>query len=127
MTHAKQDEHSPLGILMTPDDFQKIWRGIPESRRRLAHQNAETIIDFLRRMEATHDDAAIVLMGTQALDEYLKKILLRALQPPRGKDDPLFGTMRPLSTFAARIETCYRLGLIDITVANCLDKLKPFE
>jgi len=61
------------------------------------------------------------------IDHLPLEILTKHLKPKRGKtkdEDKLFGRMRPLTSFSARIEMAYRLGLISEEAAQCYDILR---
>ena len=87
-----------------------------------AHYDA--MLPFLKEFEGESDRASIVL-GAARLDLALEGLLRRALLPPAsGSDDSLLDVERPLGTFSARIEACYRLGLIDRPFRDALDLVR---
>jgi hypothetical protein len=66
----------------------------------------------------------IILLAT-AVDDALTRILKKYLKAPRTKrEDELFGVMRPLGSFSAKIEMAYRLALIPKQMARCYDLLR---
>jgi hypothetical protein len=65
-------------------------------------------------------DRGAVVIGAARLDELLSQLLAAVLQPSPTAQDALLGTDRPLGTFSARIDACYRLSLIDAEFANAL-------
>lgn len=65
-------------------------------------------------------DRAAVILGAAKLDSLLGQILDRRLLPSLGSTDELLEGDSPLSTFSARINTCYRLGLITADFAKAL-------
>jgi hypothetical protein len=66
---------------------------------------------------ARETDRAAVILGVARIDELLHHTLGAVLLPCATKDDTLLDTERPLSTLSARIDACYRLGLIDAEFA----------
>lgn len=69
---------------------------------------------------AKETDRAAVILGAARIDELLHNVLGGVLLPCPTKEDPLLDTERPLSTLSARIEACYRIGLIDAEFAWAL-------
>lgn len=65
-------------------------------------------------------DRAAVILGAAKLDSLLGQILDRRLLPSLGGTDELLEGDSPLSTFSARINSCYRLGLIAADFAKAL-------
>jgi hypothetical protein len=65
-------------------------------------------------------DRAAVIIGTAKLDYSLYQILTKYLVPSVSNSDELLEGDSPLSTFSARINICYRLGLIDSKFARAL-------
>ena len=73
------------------------------------------------------NDRAAVILGTAKIDYLLYRILLKSLIPnPSGKDD-LLDTDSPLSTFSARINMIYRLGLITKDFCRALHILRKIR
>jgi hypothetical protein len=72
----------------------------------------------------TESDRGAVVVGAARLDDLLLQLLAVFLQPSPTDQDSLLGTDRPLGTFSARINACYRLGLIDAEFANALHSVR---
>jgi|GEM_PF-2880671 len=72
-------------------------------------------------------DRAAVIIGAAKLDYLLYQILAKHFLPSvSGKDDLLDGDS-PLSTFSAKINICYRLGLIDAGFARALHMIRKIR
>lgn len=69
---------------------------------------------------ANETDRAAVILGAAKLDILLYQLLTKALLPNAGNTDDLFDGDAPLSTFNAKINLCYRLGLIDSGLTRAL-------
>lgn len=70
---------------------------------------------------AKESDRACVILTGSLLDSALETLLKTLLFPATSGEDPLFdGPNAPLTSFSARIEMAYRLGLIDSGFARCL-------
>lgn len=65
-------------------------------------------------------DRAAVILGAAKLDLSLRELLVGRLLPNASGQDELFDTDKPISTFSARINVAYRLGLIDKQFSNLL-------
>lgn len=65
-------------------------------------------------------DRAAVILGAAKLDMLLLQILDRRLLPSLSSADELLDGDSPLATFSARINACYRLGLITPEFAKSL-------
>ena len=73
---------------------------------------------------STESDRAAVILGAAKLDLALRELLVKKFLPnPSGQDD-LFDTDKPISTFSARINVAYRLGLIDKQFAYSLHLIR---
>lgn len=83
-------------------------------------------------MEAAEGESVrskVILFATQ-IDECLKALLRKQFKPMRAKrekDDELFRTFAPLGSFAARIATAYRLGLVSRAEADAFDVLREIR
>src|SRR4030095_2021211 len=85
----------------------------------------EQVERLLKAAEGESHRAKIILFATQ-IDETLKDLLTKFWKPQRAKkerDDEMFLTCAPLSTFAGRISMAYRLGLISQDDAEAFDIL----
>ena len=69
-------------------------------------------------------DRAAVILGAAKLDLGLRGLLARRLLPNPSGQDELLDTDKPISTFSARINLAYRLGLIDKRFANWLHLIR---
>ena len=82
--------------------------------------------EFIKFAEefATESDRAAVILGAAKLDLLLQQILEAHLLPsPSGRDELLEGDS-PLATFSARINACYRLGLITAGFSKALHLIR---
>jgi hypothetical protein len=83
------------------------------------HRTIEEFQTFANEFKSESDRAAVIL-GTAQLDLLLFQLLDSTLLPvTNGKDELLEGDS-PLATFSARINACYRLGLIEAEFARAL-------
>ena len=78
---------------------------------------------ILKDLHAETDRAAVIL-GTSNLDIMLYRILQKYLLPCATSGDDLFDGEKPLSTFSAKIDLSYRLGLIDEECARALHLIR---
>jgi DNA-binding MltR family transcriptional regulator len=68
---------------------------------------------FLLNQFKNESDRAAVILVASILDETLQTLLKSHLVPIPNSDDSLFdNATSPLSTFSAKIDICYRIGLI---------------
>jgi len=74
---------------------------------------------FVDEFKAESDRAAVIL-GAAKLDSVLAQILDRYMLPSLSSSDELLDGDSPLATFSARINACYRLGLIDPSFTKSL-------
>jgi hypothetical protein len=79
----------------------------------------DTFREFAKEFKNESDRAAVIL-GAAQLDSYLRQLLEGYLLPVTSGNDELLEGDAPLSTFSARINLCYRLGLIDRQFAKLL-------
>lgn len=69
--------------------------------------------DVLHKEFEGESDRACVILAASLLDTALISLLQARLCPNPGNSDPLFdGANAPLSTFSARIDMCFRLGIL---------------
>ena len=77
---------------------------------------------------AEESDRGTVILTVSIIDIALKKILVSYLLPPLNNQDKLFnGAYSPLGSFSAKVEMCYRLGLLltaDISQLQLLNKIR---
>lgn len=80
---------------------------------------------LIKAVEHESMRSRIILFATR-IDESLEQLLRLFLKDPRKKpkEDELFRTYAPLSTFSARISMAYRLGLISKNDADAFDNLR---
>ena len=72
-------------------------------------------------------DRAAVILEVARLDILLYQLLVSVLLPSVTKDDVLFDGEGPLSTFNAKIDLAYRLGLIDDKFAHALHMVRKIR
>lgn len=72
-------------------------------------------------------DRAAVILGAAKLDQALYLILQRRLVPLSGNNDDLLDADSPLSTFSARINVVYRLGILDAQFARALHLVRKIR
>jgi hypothetical protein len=81
---------------------------------------AKIFLDSLNSIEKESDRGS-ALVAVMWFDLGLEQAIKRKLRKPSGNKDELFeGPNAPLSSFSAKIEFAYRLGLIDDTNKNML-------
>jgi DNA-binding MltR family transcriptional regulator len=72
-------------------------------------------------------DRAAVILGTAKLDFLLYQLLGSFMVASYSNEDPLFENDGPLSTFSARINLSYRLGLVDEEFAKALHLVRKIR
>jgi hypothetical protein len=105
-------------IVSKPDVGQVCQRGCALSKPKIP-PFWESFTAFVNEFKDESDRAAVIL-GAAKLDALLAQILDRHLLPCLGNNDELLDGDSPLSTFSARINICYRLGLITPEYAKSL-------
>jgi hypothetical protein len=88
-------------------------------RKVLHHRTQKEFKVFADEFKSESDRAAVIL-GTAQLDLLLFQLLDCTLLPVTGSKDELLEGDSPLATFSARINVCYRLGLIEAEFARAL-------
>lgn len=86
----------------------------------------EFVDDLLKERSAR----SLIIVGSSKIDNLLFDILNLYLLPKRSKTkeiDELLEGDRPLATFSARIKLCYRLGIIDESLCNTLERLRALR
>lgn len=86
----------------------------------------ESVNIFIDEFMEESDRAAVVL-GAAKLDSLLYQILKKVLQPCPENRDELFDGNGPLSTFSAKIDITFRLGLIDSALARSLHLMRKIR
>jgi hypothetical protein len=76
---------------------------------------------------AGESDRAVVILGATKLDLLLYQLLIKVVLPNVGGNDELFEGDAPLSTFNARINLSFRLGLIDASLARALHLVRKIR
>jgi DNA-binding MltR family transcriptional regulator len=85
---------------------------------------AELFSKYHAIISSESDRGAVILAGS-ILDVALEKLIVSFLLPPVKKEDKLVtGAYAPLGSFSAKIEMCYRLGLIKPQVLKQLQLFK---
>jgi len=79
----------------------------------------EAFDEFVRQFKEETDRAAVIL-GASKLDSLITQLVNHFLVPNYSKNDDLFDGDSPLSTFSAKINLAFRLGLIDAQFAKAL-------
>ena len=90
------------------------------------NQKVEKFDEFVEQLSTESHRAAVVL-GAAKLDQTLYFILLGYFLPTKNKDDELLEGDSPLSTFSARINLCYRMGIIDNNFTNALHLIRKIR
>lgn len=75
----------------------------------------------------SESDRAAVILGAARLDLGLYHLLQHMLLPNTSKNDELLEGDSPLSTFSARINICYRLGIIDADFTRSLHLIRKIR
>lgn len=92
-------------------------------KKRTSQFDMEAYRRFISEFTGESDRAAVIL-GAAKLDSLLAQILDRFLMPSLSSDDELLEGDSPLSSFSARINACYRLGLIRADFAKALHTVR---
>lgn len=90
---------------------------------------ADAVSLYFETLKSESERGKIILLASK-IDELLSQLLEQFFKPQRGnkKDkDKLFRDMGPLSSFSARIEMAYRVGLITKITADCFDILREIR
>ena len=91
--------------------------------------SAETFNRYLDAVQKESPRGQLLIL-TSMIDESIKELLQGFFKPLRGSKrdgDKLFASMGPLSSFSARIEMAYRVGLISKDSADCYDILRKLR
>lgn len=91
----------------------------PKSAKKKATTDWSAFKTFVEEFRDESDRAAVIL-GAAKLDMLLMQVLDRRLLPSLATTDELLEGDSPLATFSARINMCYRLGLITPEFAKAL-------
>ncbi|MDT0228498.1 hypothetical protein N7583_22310 [Serratia marcescens] len=80
------------------------------------------------KMLEEESDRGAVLIASGLFEEALQEIISKRLLPSVTNKDPLFGSEgAPLSTFGAKIEMAYRLGVINEGIRELLNKFRKMR
>jgi len=72
-------------------------------------------------------DRSAIIVGASQIDIELTRLISKVLKPKLSKKDELLESDNPLSTFSAKINIAYRLGLIDEDFKNLLILFKKLR
>ena len=101
-----------------------------EREEKIAYRMSERILDEFKEFYVEYSkesDKAAVIMGIEKLDNLLFQILNKIFMPNPSQKDDLFDTDAPISTFSAKINICYRLGIIDNLATKSLNLMKRIK
>ena len=88
---------------------------------------SEVFIKYHILISSESDRGAVILAGS-ILDVALENLIVSFLLPPMKKDDKLVsGAYAPLGSFSAKIEMCYRLGLVKAEIVEQLQLFKSIR
>jgi len=94
-------------------------------------RNIEEIFDdFTEDFLKEETSRIIIIIGSSKIDDYLVNIIKKGLFPKAAKNnepDELLEYDNPLSTFSSKIKITYRLGLIDVSFYNVLEKIRKIR
>lgn len=93
---------------------------------KLDKNQVQAFDDFVHQFKEETDRAAVIL-GASKLDFLLSQLLNHFLVPNYSKNDDLFDGDGPLSTFSAKINLAFRLGLIDAQFAKALHSIRKIR
>lgn len=92
------------------------------------YQNASHWDEVLDREFAKESDRAAVILTGSLFDNALTQLLrISLVASPTSSDDLLDGANAPLSTFSAKINACYRIGLISKQLARDLHLIRSIR
>jgi hypothetical protein len=84
--------------------------------------------DYFHREFGKESDRACVILAASMLEEVLESLLRSRLVPIAASDDPLFdGANAPISTFSAKIDLAYRIGMVSLDVARNLHLIRKIR
>jgi len=90
----------------------------------------ELFDDFTEELLSENSSRIIIIVGSSKIDDSLASIIKKGLIPKLAKNnepDELLEYDNPLSTFSSKIKISYRLGIIDITFYNVLEKIRKIR
>jgi len=86
--------------------------------------------EFVDELLKERSARPLIIVGASKIDNLLFEILGLYFLPKRAKNkdvDELLEGDKPLGTFSARIKLCYRLGIIDESLCNALERLRTLR
>lgn len=85
-----------------------------------------TFDEFADELLKEKQPRALVILAAAKIDTQLRSVIEKILLPKLKAKDPdeLLEGDNPLATFSAKTKMCRRLGLIDDSIANALDRLR---
>lgn len=85
-------------------------------------------VDFLFQEFKKESDRAAVIMVAALIDEALTALLKNYFVSITSADDGLFeNPTSPLSTFSAKIDICYRMGLISVKLSQDIHLIRKIR
>lgn len=96
----------------------------------MAKKIEELFDDFTEDFLSEKTSRIIIIVGSSKIDELLANILRNSLLPKLAKNndqDELLEGDSPISTLSSRIKMTYRLGIIDVSFYNVLDKIRKIR
>jgi len=93
----------------------------------LPPQSADEWLQAVHKGFASESDRGAALVAAAMIDEALKSLLTKRLLPPYKKDRNLLGRDRPLSSFSARIDAAFQMGLISRYLARDLNLIRSIR
>jgi len=113
----KRVEPKHLGNIMATDS--------DETAR--SHAMADRFLALKKQLRSETDRGAVIVAAA-LLEDTLEHMLSARLVPSPERDDELFsGPYAPLSTFSAKIDFAYRIGLIRLSVRSSLHLLRKIR
>jgi len=87
--------------------------------------HAKRWYDLFQKEFAKETDRAAVILSAAMLDRVLENLLRTRLVPIPGSEDSLFNApYAPISTFSAKIDLAYRIGLISANLCRDLHLIR---
>jgi DNA-binding MltR family transcriptional regulator len=84
--------------------------------------------DLFHEQFRSESDRACAILAAAALDESLRRLLQKYLVPAPGRTDALLdGANAPLSSFSAKIDAAFRLGLVSEQFARDLHLIRKIR
>jgi hypothetical protein len=97
------------------------------TKKKIVHRiSADEFNRFTNEFKSESDRAAVIL-GASQLDILLYQLLEAFLLPNASSSDELLEGDSPLATFSARINVCFRLGLINSEFARALHLIRKIR